>query len=111
MENIKKQLEGITERGLNKMASVEFGTDDYYRISQDVNAMLSHMEKFYDIENRQCETALKSKSLDIEEAAKNRENDIKEMEIKQRNVKDTAATKVDRSRVWLDLALDWLALQ
>lgn len=73
MEQIKSKLKEIVMSDLSAAEKLPKGSDERYKIENDAMTMLSHIEKISELELRQCDTALKKKSIEAEEQLKQQE--------------------------------------
>ena len=77
MEQIKAKMQEIIMSDLAAAQKLPKGSDERYKIEKDALDMLSHVEKLSELELRQCDTALKKKSIEAEEMLKQQELEFK----------------------------------
>ena len=103
MEQIKAKMQEIIMSDLETAKKLPKGSDERYKIEKDALDMLAHVEKLSELELRQCDTALKKKSIEVEEALKQQELEFKkvnaateerlrekDLELNQQKAKDQA---------------------
>lgn len=99
MEDLIKQLEAIVASDLAAIEGMDIASDKRKISIDDVSILIGHLEKLE-------ESRIKEKGINFDTVYKymqlNADNDMRKKEIAQKKVRETAQSKNESKRNWLD---------